>query len=261
MKNKYFGDINDYKKYGLLRALTGVGEIMTTVCWVLTEDDDSSDGRRIRYLEQPEKWRYHDPEVFDHLREQVIQHRLRSVDAIQSAGVLPNCRFYTPLLRDNVEARQYYFRELLKFAKGSHLVFFDPDNGLEVKSVPSGRKNSSKYLYWEEVKTVFARGYSLLVYQHLPRKPRVPFISRLVDKFRAATGVRNVLSYCTSHVAFFLVPQATHEEHFRERSNVIVKTWGQRISVQYHALPPSTESSASSVASLLIPSTLCHVRI
>lgn len=234
MKNKYFGDINDYKKYGLLRSLTGQGEIATTVCWVLTEDDDRSDGRRIQYLEQPEKWRYHDPVIFDHLRVQVLQRRIRSVDAIEGADVLPNCRFYSPLVRDNVEARQSYFRELLKFATGSQLVFFDPDNGLEVKSVPSGRKNSSKYLYWEEVKAAFERGHSLLIYQHFPRRPRAPFISQLVDKFRVATGVRNVLSYCTSYVVFFLVPQAAHEEHFKERSNVVVETWGQMISVRQY---------------------------
>lgn len=243
MKNKYFGDVNDYKKYGILRALTGPGEIATTVCWILTEDDDSGDGRRIGYLSQPEEWREHDPEVFDHLQLQVLQHCIRSVDAIESADVLPNCRFYSALVRDDMEARQHYFYELLKFAKGSQLVFFDPDNGLEVKSVPSGRKNSSKYIYWEEIKQAFAAGHSLLIYQHLPRKPRVPFITQLVDKFRATTGVRNVLSYCTSHVVFFLLPQAYHEEHFKERSNVVVETWGQRISVRHHVLLPSVPSA------------------
>jgi hypothetical protein len=40
VKNRYFGDINDYRKYGLLRALTNYGEIKTAVCWMLTTDDD-----------------------------------------------------------------------------------------------------------------------------------------------------------------------------------------------------------------------------
>jgi hypothetical protein len=30
---------------------------------------------------------------------------------------------------------------------GSELIFFDPDNGLEVPSVAIGAKNSPKYLY------------------------------------------------------------------------------------------------------------------
>ena len=235
MKNKYFGDVNDYKKYGILRALTGLGEIATTVCWVLTEDDDSSDGRRIGYLERPQEWRDHDPEVFDHLHEQVMQYRVRSVEAIEDGEVLPNCRFYSPLISDDVEARELYFQEFLKFAEGSQLVFFDPDNGLEVKSVPWGRRNSSKYIYWNEVKAAYEAGHSLLIYQHLPRKPRKPFIRQLVEKFRAATGVRHVLSYCTSHVVFFLLPQAEHEEHFREQSNVVTEYWGERIAVGQHA--------------------------
>ncbi len=236
MKNKYFGDVNDYKKYGLLRALTGYGEMKTTVCWVLTEDDDGSDGRRIGYLAQPEEWRDHDPAVFDHLQVQVMQRRIRSVDAIENADVLPNCRFYSPLVSDDVGARQHYFSEFLKFAKGSQLVFFDPDNGLEVKSVPWGRKNSSKYIYWDEVKAAYKAGHSLLIYQHLPRKPRKPFIRQLADKFRAATGVRRVLSYCTSHVVFFLLPQADHEEHFREQSDVVAEAWGDKIRVEARGL-------------------------
>ena len=56
MKNQYFGDINDYKKYSLLRLLGGQGQIKTAICWVLTEDDNRTDGSKIKYLEQPDKW-------------------------------------------------------------------------------------------------------------------------------------------------------------------------------------------------------------
>jgi hypothetical protein len=44
MKNQYFGDINDYRKYGLLRGLSNRGEIRTAVCWMLTTDDGRGDG-------------------------------------------------------------------------------------------------------------------------------------------------------------------------------------------------------------------------
>ena len=40
MKNQYFGDINDYRKYGLLRVLCNRGEIETAVCWMLATDDE-----------------------------------------------------------------------------------------------------------------------------------------------------------------------------------------------------------------------------
>ena len=65
MKNQYFGDINDYRKYSLLRLLSGHGKISTAVCWMLTPDDLRPDGHRIQYLREPEKWRKFDPAVFD----------------------------------------------------------------------------------------------------------------------------------------------------------------------------------------------------
>jgi hypothetical protein len=67
MKNQYFGDINDYKKYGLLRKLMGRKNIHISVCWMLTQDDDRTDGSSVEYIHQPQKWRAYDPELFDSL--------------------------------------------------------------------------------------------------------------------------------------------------------------------------------------------------
>ena len=73
MKSQYVGDINDYRKYGLLRLLTRGGEINTTVCWMLTPNDGRGDGTRIGYLSQLEEWRDVDPQLFDHLGVAVLR--------------------------------------------------------------------------------------------------------------------------------------------------------------------------------------------
>jgi hypothetical protein len=44
LKNQYFGDINDYRKYGLLAVLTNRGEIKPIACSMLTRDDESVNG-------------------------------------------------------------------------------------------------------------------------------------------------------------------------------------------------------------------------
>ncbi len=236
MKNQYFGDINDYKKYSLLRLLSGWGQIETAVCWVLTEDDDRTDGRRIRYLERPDIWRSYDPIVFEHLREYVLEKGVRNISHIEKDNILPKCRFYKEFIYDDIDSRTRFFKKFLEFAQGSDLVFFDPDNGLEVKSVPRGRKRSSKYIYWSEVEVAYRSGHSILLYQHFPRKPRESFIRSLIHQFKALDGIRNVIFYCTFHMAFLLIPQPHHEEIFIENTARVSEIWGDKIRVRKYPI-------------------------
>jgi len=243
MKNQYFGDVNDYKKYGLLRLLNGCKQIRTAVCWMLTPNDLRTDGHRIDYLRQPEKWGSFDPIVYEFLRKQVIECQIRNVNTLESSNVLPNCRFYSEVVQDNAGYRKEYLKRFLEFAHGSTLVFFDPDNGMEVKSTRLGRKNSSKYLYWTEVEKSYSAGHSLLVYQHLPPKPREPFIRNLADRFRAVTGVSCVYSYRTQFVVFFLIPQSIHRAVFALANRRVKEVWGKEIKVEKHELHfPSREN-------------------
>jgi hypothetical protein len=234
MKNQYFGDINDYKKYSLLRLLSGQGYLETAVCWVLTEDDDRTDGRRINYLERPQRWQRYDPIVYEHLRESVLRKGVRNVGSIERANILHNCRFYNVLIRDDINLREQYFKKFLKFAEGADLVFFDPDNGLEVRSVPRGRRASSKYIYWDEVRASYEAGHSLMIYQHFPRSPRGPFLRDLVRKFKGFVRASQLFSYCTFHVAFLVIPQPRHEKLFMEHSNMISEAWGEVIKIRIH---------------------------
>lgn len=61
MKNQYFGDINDYKKYGLLRSIESASSLRLLVAWMLAPDDGSTDGEFVEYLDEPEKWENYDP--------------------------------------------------------------------------------------------------------------------------------------------------------------------------------------------------------
>ncbi len=239
MKNQYFGDINDYKKYGLLRLLSGHGQIKTTICWVLTEDDGRSDGSRIKYLEKPEQWRDYDQTVFEHLRENVLEKGVRNVSVIERGNIIPNCSFYSEYVHDDNSLRDEFFKEFRDFSEGTDFVFFDPDNGLEVKSVPRGKRGSSKYVYWDEVKASYEAGHSLMIYQHFPRKPRELFLRNLVRKFRDIVGTRKVFSYCTYHVAFLLLPQPDHENLFAQNSNNVKKAWGEVIKFQEYKMASS----------------------
>jgi hypothetical protein len=50
MKDQYFGDVNDFRKYGLLRVLVGTDHLRLGVCWMLTRPDSRTDGGLLAYL-------------------------------------------------------------------------------------------------------------------------------------------------------------------------------------------------------------------
>jgi hypothetical protein len=229
MKNQYFGDVNDYRKYGLIRLLTGRGEISTAVCWMLTPDDGRTDGKFTDYLGSAEKWRRYDPELFDVLRDLVLVRGLRNVNQVETSEVLPNALFYTEITPDDRKDRAKYFNDFLALAVDCDLIFFDPDNGLEVKSRPYGRKNSSKYIYWRELTTAFAAGHSLLVYQHFPRINREQFIQVKAQELAKKAGTRQIYTFQTPYVLFLLAAQERHEEFFKASTTSVTNVWSGQI--------------------------------
>ena len=234
MKNQYFGDVNDYRKYGLIRLLTGRGEISTAVCWMLTPDDGRTDGKFTDYLESPEKWRRYDPELFDILGDLVLVRGLRNVNQFERSGVLPNALFYTEFTPDDRKDRAKYFNDFLALAVDCDLSFFDPDNGLEVKSRPYGRKNSSKYVYWRELTTAFAAGHSLLVYQHFPRINRDRFVQMKAQELAKKTGAAQIYTFQTPYVLFLLATQERHKNFFKASATEVIQIWGRQIHLKTH---------------------------
>ena len=243
MKNQYFGDINDYRKYSLLRLLSGFGEISAAVCWMLTPDDLRPDGHRIQYLREPEKWRRFDPVVFDLLRNQVIQRERRKIDSIQKDEIFPNCLFYSATIQDDTKQREKFVSNFLRIAKNSELVFFDPDNGIEVKSVPYGKRNSSKYVYYSEVQRTFKNGHSILIYQHLPPRSRSSLASSLGQRLSETASADRIYLYWTQFVLFLLVAQSQHIRHIEKANKQITRVWSDQIRVQSIEVPPKPSES------------------
>jgi hypothetical protein len=142
MKNQYVGDINDYVKYALLRALAAAHGGRLHVCWMLADADGRSDGGQLAYLGDTPRFRDLDPPLFDALAKLVSEGR-RDVLAVEAAMILPDTTFHADTLLDVDALRQDYFDKLWSWLESDDLIFFDPDNGLEVPSRPRGRRDSS----------------------------------------------------------------------------------------------------------------------
>lgn len=234
MKNQYFGDINDYRKYGLLRTLSGVSGLPLGVCWLLTPDDDRTDGEFRGYLREPQRWRKHDPSLYDALQQLTDPALPRSVRHAPVWDLLPGASYFSALLGDSAEDRTRYFARAWDELAACPFHFYDPDNGLEVRSTPRGRRNSSKYLYWEEVEESYRRGHSMLIYQHFPRRERAGFIRALVEGISSRVGAPLVDVFATSHVLFLLVARPEHAGGFRRAYDMIRGQWEGQIVPEAH---------------------------
>ncbi|AZO10570.1 hypothetical protein EJ074_16600 [Mesorhizobium sp. M3A.F.Ca.ET.080.04.2.1] len=204
MKHQYVGDISDYRKYALLRALSWGGANRIGVCWMLTTSDGSSDGGKLAYLQKPDRYRQFDPQLFDILAHAAGEPDRRRLQTIEESGAVRDAAYFSEPLPDDKAGRAAFMDRCLSDFDRADIVFFDPDNGLEM-SLAKGRKNSSKYLYLDEVVRFYGAGKSLLIYQHFPRVERSSFLGSSIERLRKGAADSLVWTFTTAHVVFFLV--------------------------------------------------------
>ena len=229
MKNQYFGDINDYRKYGLIRAIHAAGGFRTLIAWMLTRDDGRTDGQTIGYLDQPDRWEKFDPDLFNALRTALQRNTRREVSLIEQTNILSRADYFLPIVPDSAGKRDEWFKDLATCAQSCDLVFLDPDNGFEIKSRPYGRKDSSKHLFWSEAKALWNIGPSLLIYQHFPRVNRIEYIRRRTGELRSALPGAVTATFSTSRVAFFLALQPRHHPLRPKIVDIVHKRWAGQI--------------------------------
>lgn len=248
MKNQYFGDINDYRKYGLLRALQSNGDGSLLVAWMLTPDDGGPDGRLRAYLEALDKWAHYDRDLFYGLDGLLRSAPQPSVSLIEGAELLPRASYYSALVPDQRNDREVWREGLLRAAKGIDLVFLDPDNGIEVPSKPIGRKSSCKYVTWQEIEALWEAGCSLLIYQHFRREPREAFARRLVSELGKRTGACFTEAFRTPQVLFMLAAQDWHAERYGEIGRRLSDRWNGQIKAMElanNSLQPTPQGGAA----------------
>ncbi len=234
MKDQYFGDVNDYRKYGLLRALSSVTGLPIGVCWLLTAPDDRSDGEFRRYLEEPDRWRDYDPDLYDRLRRLLDPGTSRSVQHARTWELIPRATFYEDQLRDDTRSRRAYFEGSWNALKSCPVVFLDPDNGIEIPSKHLGAKDSAKYVYWGEITRAYERGHSLVIYQHFVRESRDSYIARLAGQLAGRLHAPLVDSFRTAHVVFFLIARPEHAAAFDRAHLEIHERWRGQILASAH---------------------------
>ena len=151
MQDHFVGDIGDFGKYGLLRALRGIhppGDpcLKLGLVWYVPDCETvkrtpAGHGQKIGYLFSPktrDRYRSCDEELFDGLNG--IVYGERSIEAVQDSGLLGDrasgevvfhdMPMRMPDRRLRRDERRKWLDEALRCVEESEVVFLDPDVGL-----------------------------------------------------------------------------------------------------------------------------------
>lgn len=172
---------------------------------MLTPSDGSADGNKLGYLKQPERYRAYDPDLFDLLRSTVAMPDGRRLVTIEGANAIPNAIYFNAKTPQERPARAAYMDACRTAFADCELVFFDPDNGLEVPSVSKGSKLSPKFVFLDEIAAVYASGKSILIYQHYPRIERGVFAATCAARLSSVASDAQIWRFSTGNVLFLLV--------------------------------------------------------
>ncbi len=235
MQNRYTGDIGDYVKYSLLRSLSD-NERLGVAWYLFPCEDHNDDGKHVAYLNQPERWKELDPELFDRLKK-IVSNGTRTVKAIEESGVLPGALFSSGLLesdKDSAKWRTLWFDGVLNELYDCNIVFADPDNGLCLdEKFKASRTKDWKRIPVSEVLEL-AENRTAIIYHHNSRFKG--------GHFEEIKYWMEILPGCTSAFYFkrfnnrtFFILNATPDVNLKLQN--FAETWrehGELINSEYH---------------------------
>jgi hypothetical protein len=226
MQDRYAGDIGDYAKLALLRAISP--DLRLGVAWYLYPDENhNTDGRHIGYLDQPHIWRGLDPVLFDSLAATVKDQR--KVAALESVEIAPGASFFREAIRagnhppsERSSARSRWFGRALEALSDCDLVFADPDNGL-IDDADHRRRDRKfgKQMPLREALT-FAQGRQAVIYHHNTRFPGGHDLEIRTWQERLGPGTMAIRANAFSCRTFFIL-NAT--DLTRERAITFANRW------------------------------------
>lgn len=236
MQDRYAGDIGDFSKFSLLKALNAA---QLGIVWYRYPDEShNSDGHHTHYLNQ-QPYRQCDAALCNSMQ-RVTESRERSIAALEQTvtDYLPaGTRYFGELCHFHKQypgqaraaqsareqARVEWLQRALEVVEGCDVVCLDPDNGLEVASCSKlSQSKAGKYAFLHEIEA-FAKRHDLVVlYQHLSRQgSHQQQIRERVDQLEQRLGrgyeVSSIHFRRYSARAYLLIGKQGKMEAYRQR--------------------------------------------
>ncbi len=172
MQDRYAGDVGDFVKLGLLRAVSP-GRKLGVIWYRYPNENHNKDGRHVSYLEEPDRYAHLDRELFDHLGQVVAKSRtikslLPALGDVSSFGESIDLANVAP--RERRDWRNEWLSRALDEVTGCDIVFADPDNGIvDNGDWRKGQAKFGKQMPLGEVRAI-AQGRCAVIYHHNTRR-------------------------------------------------------------------------------------------
>lgn len=156
MQKQYFGDITDFYKFFFLKNI--VGEYSLGINWCLTSNDGSTDGsNNVKNIS-----------LFENIDKTLCCILLSmNFKNIQLKYFKNDTKYYDELLENYFMEYNYELRAFYKL-KSQDVIFFDPDNGIEIPSMTLSKRN--KFISYRTIATFWNNKNSLIIFQHKDRQ-------------------------------------------------------------------------------------------
>jgi len=245
MQDRYVGDVGDFVKYGLIRALNDAGLSVGLAWYRVPDESHNDDGRHVSYLKNS-LFRQCDHDLHDTMK-RIVDTENRRVEAVEQSRILgKGTKFHnTPLSFDDLprlpskngrllrqKRKNVWMKEVTDTIEGCDIVFFDPDNGLEVKSVKPLTKKAPKYLFWSDLEPFVEKQQSLVIYNHASRQGTVSNqvkrrTKEISDRIPYGKNAVSLLSRRYSIRCFYVIPANRHKAACESAVNNLVNGhWG-----------------------------------
>ena len=220
MQDRYAGDIGDFGKFGLLRALSSAG-LSIGVNWYRTIPSSPELARDDGRYRIPHSLFHCDVELAETLYEiSRPDNPERSIQSLETAKLIDGAVYFSEPIR--LTDRSEWHREAMDALRCCDLIFLDPDNGLLVKSVSPNSAKSVTYAFYEEVGAYIAAKKTVVIYNHRCRKKWDVYSQSITEQLRIKSDLTDqpirAITFPRFSVRDYFIISATPEHDQRIQS-------------------------------------------
>ncbi len=228
MKNQWFGDVHDFRKYGLL-SLLALGRAYDPIFidWMLTADiNGSTDGNKTQFAGKNRKY-YWAPAAHRGIFQ--LQQKIWAFFNDFHAGSPLRDVSHLAKLLEKLDIREKIitsqdddWEEKMRRSspESRRLMFFDADNGI------SNIEEDPRYIAPVAIKDSLDKGFSVLIYQHNTRAKLRKIgdlctdCKKMIRDECSGLGKEDIVCFKAGSVVFFLIER---EPKVREKITRLVR--------------------------------------